>query len=89
MEIYYFPCHYEERDYPMKINKYSNDYLFLYEIEPEDRILNERFGVKFITQLRDSLLEMRCTNSITDHFQYELAIVHGLRQFLVSAGQHD
>jgi len=68
----------------MRAVVYSNDYLFLYEIEPEDRMLYERFGVKFVTQPRDSFDEIRCTNTVPDHFHYELALLHSLRKHLVS-----
>jgi len=84
MDVYYFSCRYEQLDWRMRAVVYSNDYLFLFEIEAEDRTLNERFGVKFLTQPRDSFLDIRCTNTIADHFRYELALLHSLRFFLLS-----
>ncbi|HVU99052.1 MAG TPA: hypothetical protein VHE34_27710 [Puia sp.] len=82
MNTFYFFCNYEGRSWGMRATVYSNNYLFLYEIEPEDRMLNERFGVKFFTRPRDSFFEFRCTNAVKDQFHYELAILAGLRQYL-------
>lgn len=84
MKIYLFPCYFEEEYWQMRALVYTNDYLFLYEIEPEDRNLYTRFGVKFITQPREGLLDVRCTNSVKEHLTYEQGILSGLADYLAS-----
>jgi hypothetical protein len=63
---------------------YANEYLNLYEVEAEDRKLFARFGVKFITQPRQGLLDVRCSNPIREHHQYEQAVLIGLKEYLSS-----
>ncbi|HWB90306.1 MAG TPA: hypothetical protein VG605_00580 [Puia sp.] len=84
MNINYFTFHYEGKDWRMRTIIYANEYLFLYELEPEDRILYARFGVKFVTQPKNGFLDIRCSNAVNDHLQYEAAIMNGLKQYLVS-----
>lgn len=87
MNSYYFSCNFENENWQMRALIYMNDYLFLYEVEPEDRMLCTRFGVKFITQPKEGFLDMRCSNSVKDHFQYEQAVVAGLERYLVARRQ--
>lgn len=84
MIIYNFSCFFEDDFWQMRALVYTNEYLFLYEVEPEDRRLYTRFGIKFITQPKEAFLEIRCSNSLKEHFVYEQAILAALGKFLVS-----
>jgi len=84
MNIYYFSCYFEEDYWQMRAVVYTNEYLFLYEVEPEDRKLYARFGIKFITQPKEGFLDIRCSNSVKEHLPYEKAILIGLVEWLVS-----
>lgn len=68
----------------MRVLVYTNEYLSLYEVEPEDRRLYTRFGIKFITQPKEAFLDIRCSNSIKEHRTYEQAVLIALAEFLVS-----
>jgi hypothetical protein len=68
----------------LRVVIHKNEYLYLYEVEPEDKVLNERFGVKFITQRRNASLDLKCNLPIQEHLLYEQAVVKGLRQYLIS-----
>ena len=84
MIIYNFSCFFEDDYWQMRALVYTNEYLFLYEVEPEDRRLLTRFGIKFITQPKEAFLDIRCSNSLKDHRAYEQAILTGLAEYLVS-----
>ena len=84
MDIYYFTCYFEEDHYQMRTLVYTNEYLFLYEVEPEDRRLYSRFGIKFITQPIEGFLDIRCSNSVKEHLPYEQAIFNGLTEYLAT-----
>jgi hypothetical protein len=84
MNSYHFSCYFEEDLWQMRAIVYKNEYMYLYEVEPEDRKLFARFGVKFITQPKEGFSDIRCSNPVKDHSQYEAAILTGLEQFLVS-----
>ena len=87
MNIYYFSCYFEEAHMQMRALVYTNEYLFLYEVEPEDRKLFSRFGIKFITQPKEGSLDIRCTNPVKEHLLYELAVITGLADYLASQPQ--
>ena len=82
MDHFYFSCHFEGRQWRLRAVIYANEYLFLYEVEPEDRLLRERYGIKFITQPKDGLLDVRCSNSLRQHEMYEQAILLALMEYL-------
>jgi len=82
MNIYYFSCYFEEDYWEMKAFVYTNEYLCLYEVEPEDRRLLTRFGIKFVTQPREGLLDIRCSIPVKEHLSYEGAILAGLADYL-------
>ena len=84
MNSYYFSCCFEETNWRFRALVYKNEYLFLFEVEPEDRMLYARFGIKFITQPRDGFFDIRCSNPVKEHAQYELALLAGLEQYLIS-----
>jgi hypothetical protein len=84
MNIYLFSCYFEDDYWQMRALVYTNEYLFLYEVEPQDRRLFTRFGIKFITQPKEGFLDIRCSNSIKEHLTYEQAILTGLVEYLVS-----
>lgn len=84
----YFLCHFEENDWRMRALIHANDYLLLYEIEPEDKMLLARFGIKFITQPRKGSLDVRCSNQVLEHRQYEQAVLTGLKEYLVAKRFH-
>jgi len=73
-----FMCHFEDTDWRMRTSVYTNEYLYLYESEPEDAGLLSRFGIKFFTQPKNSLFDIRCTNANKEHAQYEHAIIAAL-----------
>ena len=73
-----FLCHFEDTDYRLRAMVYTNEYLFLYETEPEDIRLLTRFGIKFFTQPKNSLLDIRSRNPNKEHVQYEAAIINAL-----------
>ncbi|HEV9038748.1 MAG TPA: hypothetical protein VGQ51_19060 [Puia sp.] len=68
----------------MRALVYVNDFLYLYEIEPEDKKLKSLYGVKFITQQRVDFLDIRCHHPEKGHLDYECAIMAGLQQHLTS-----
>lgn len=84
MNIYYFSSYFEEDYFEMKAFVYTNEYLCLYEVEPEDRKLLTRFGIKFITQPKEGFLDIRCSNSVKEHRSYEQAILTGLVEYLAT-----
>ena len=84
MNSYYFSCRFEQSDWRMRALVYKNEYLFLYEVEPEDPMLHARFGIKFVTQPRDGFFDIRCSNPVKAHADYEVALLAGLEQYLVS-----
>lgn len=87
MHIYHFSCYFENDRWQLKASAYNNEYLLLYEVEPEDRGLYSRFGIKFITQPKEGLLDIRCSNPVKEHRSYEQAILIGLIEYLVSGNQ--
>lgn len=78
MNSFHFLCQYEESYWQIRAIVYTNEYLYLYEVEPEDRRMRERFGIKFITQPKDSLYDIRCSNPTREHAPYENAVVSAL-----------
>lgn len=84
MNIYNFSCYFENDYWQMRALVYTNEYLFLYEVEPVDRQLYSRFGIKFITQPKEGFLDIRCSNSVREHLDYEQAILAGLMEYLAS-----
>jgi hypothetical protein len=84
MNIYNFSCYFENDYWQMRALVYTNEYLFLYEVEPVDRKLYSRFGIKFITQPKEGFLDIRCSNSVKEHLAYEQAILVGLMEYLAS-----
>ncbi len=67
----------------MRAVVHGNEYLMLYEVEPEDRMLFARFGVKFVTQPGKGSLGIRCSKPVQEHNQYEQAILTGLKKYLL------
>lgn len=82
MVIHNFSCYFEDDYWQMKALTYTNEYLLLYEVEPEDRRLYSRFGIKFVTQPKESFLDIRCSNPVKEHRAYEQAILVGLMEHL-------
>ncbi len=84
MNIFYFSCNYEERECRVCATVFENEFLFLFEVEPEDKALYQKFGVKFITQPKAAPLDIRCVNSAKEHAEYELVMLASLMEFLLS-----
>jgi|GEM_PF-1647614 len=84
MYIFYFSCDFEGIQWRMRALVYENDFLYLYEIEPEDRQLFGLFGVKFITQQRADFPDIRCHHPVKGHLDYECALIAGLQRHLQS-----
>ncbi|HVS98154.1 MAG TPA: hypothetical protein VHE54_16775 [Puia sp.] len=84
MYIFYFSCSFEEIRRRMRVLVYENDFLYLYEVEPEDRQLSDRFGVKFFTQQRADFLDIRCHHPIREHNEYESVVLMALQSHLLS-----
>ena len=80
----YFSCFFEEHEWRIRAVVHENKFLLLYEVEPEDRALHNRFGIKFILQNRHAYLDVRCSHPVEGHFPYEQALVAGLRKHLLS-----
>lgn len=68
----------------MRAHVYGNDFLYLYEVEPEDRQLKARFGVKFITQQRTDFIDFRCHHPVSGQCEYERAILVALQQYVLA-----
>lgn len=68
----------------MRALVYVNDFLLLYEIEPEDKHLQSLYGVKFVTQQRADSFDIRCHHPEKGHLDYECALLAGLRRYLSS-----
>jgi hypothetical protein len=84
MYYFYFSCTFKEIQWRMRALVYLNDFLYLYEVEPEDKQLKSIYGVKFITQQRMDLLDIRCHHPVKGHLDFECAILAGLQQHLMS-----
>jgi hypothetical protein len=83
MYSFYFSCSFEEIQWRMRALVYRNDFLYLYEVEPEDRQLKARFGVKFITQQRADFLDIRCDHPMRGHRDYERSILVALQEYIL------
>lgn len=84
MYYFYFPCIYEEIQWQMRALVHVNDFLYLYEIEPEDKKLKALFGVKFFTQQRADYLDIRCHHPLKEHAGYECVLLVALQKHLLS-----
>jgi hypothetical protein len=84
MYYFYFSCTFEEVQWQMRALVYVNDFLYLFEVEPEDKKLKSLYGAKFITQQRADFHEIRCHHPVRGHLDYECAILAGLRQHLLT-----
>lgn len=84
MDHYYFLCTFEGDQRRFRARSYLNGSLHLFEVEPEDRELLIRFGIKFITQPNWAFWGMQCCNPVEEHEIYESAILAGLRDFLLN-----
>lgn len=84
MNHYYFSCLFEEQEWRLRAAELNNQWLQLYEVEPEDKLLLNRFGTKFITKAKDSALDVRCLNSLEEHREYETALLIALKQHLIT-----
>jgi hypothetical protein len=84
MHHFYFSCDFEKAQWRLRAFVHVNDFLYLYEIEPEDKQLKSFFGVKFITQQRTDFLDIRCHHPVKEHLDYECAVLVALQQHLLS-----
>ncbi|HXD78756.1 MAG TPA: hypothetical protein VN616_13155 [Puia sp.] len=80
----YFSCFFEDSEWRLRAVVHENQYLLLYEVEPEDRRLYGRFGIKFILQNRHAYLDVRCSHPVEQDFAYEQSLVAGLRKYLLT-----
>lgn len=83
-----FYCFFEENEWRMRAQVHANEYLLLYEVEPEDKSLQKRFGIKFIVQDKVAFLDVRCSSPIDKHFAYEQSLLAGLRSYLLTQWRH-